>query len=305
MRLDGFQENLVLSACPQGTEFGEVTSFRKGYRRYPVRVDVRMPGGEQSVVLKADPGAGKLEREAKLLPVLARLGLPVPKLLAGPAVHRGYSDPVPMVVLSLLPGRTLPFVRATLDELDLTCRLLQEAVARLHGLTDAVRADPMGQHLPEMTLDGALEELAGVVGPWSEEKVFVGAVERLRPALAAIDTPLVFTNGDYNTFNFLCEAGKLTGFLDFSGACFMDPHYGFAAYVVWSIDEGGWGPGRKCGLVERYLYSRNVSQSEFAPRLALRCLQTLQSEISVAEERHAEYREHVLGLLEGCLRWLG
>jgi len=303
--LDAFQTDLVLSACPAGSEIIEAPPFRKGYRRYPLRVRVRPPdGGEQVLALKADPGPGKLEKEARLLPALAQLGLPVAEVLVGPGVHPGYREPVPMVVLSVVPGRPLPFVRATLDEMDLTCRLLTEAVQRLHGLTDRVREDPVAAHIPEQTLLSALQEVIEGGGPWSGQQVFMEAVDRLVAALPGIREPLVFSNGDYNTFNFLCVEDRLTGFLDFTQARFQDPYIAFAHYVIWSIDEVGWGSGSKAGLVERYLYSQNASRADFAPRLAIRCLSTLQSEIAVEGEECALYREHVLGLLRDSLDWL-
>jgi aminoglycoside phosphotransferase len=300
--LDAFQRELVLSACAAGSEIVEATPFRRGYRRYPLRVRVRTPeGGEQLLALKADPGPGKLEKEARLLPALAQLGLPVAEVLAGPAVHPEYREAVPMMVLGVLPGRPLPFVGATLDEMDLTCRLLIEAVQRLHGLTDRVRAHPVAAHIPKQTLLSALQEVIEGGGPWSEQQVFVEAVDRLLATLPSIREPLVFSNGDYNALNFLCAGDRLTGFLDFTQARFQDPYIGFAHYVIWSIDEVGWGAGRKAGLVERYLYSQNASRADFAPRLAIRCLSTLQSEIPVEGEECALYREHVLGLLRDSL----
>jgi hypothetical protein len=54
----------------------------------------------------------------------------------------------------------------------------------------------------------------------------------------------------------------------------------------------------KAGLVERYLYARNVSRREFAPRLVLRCLHHLQREVTPQGEADALQRRHMLGLLE-------
>jgi len=96
----------------------------------------------------------------------------------------------------------------------------------------------------------------------------------------------------------------LTGFIDFAWACFEDPHIGFAKY--WLYD---WFPLNKAGLIERYLETQGLSQADFAPRLAVRCLWTLQREIPVADADgvtdYTRYRDRVLGFLRGALHELG
>ena len=250
--------------------------------------------------MKIGRTAGGVEREAKLLPVLGRMGLAVPAVLAEPVMHPDWPYAGPMMLLSELPGRTLPFVKATLDELDLTCRLLQEAVARMRQLTEALQQGPESVDLPRVTL---ADELQGIIrrgGPWMAVPPFAEAVERLRPLLERMDDPLVFSNGDYNTFNFLTDGTRLTGWLDFTGACFEDPHIGFAKFVIWGFDSG-WQAGVKAGLVERYLYAQNVSRSAFAPRLALHSLWRLQREVSVTGPQDARYRQPVLNILQDAL----
>ena len=83
--VDAFQRSLILGAYPPGSEIVEVRSYRPGYVDYPMRVEVRLPDGEMSAcAVKASPLIGGVEREARLLPVLARHGLAVPAVLAGP-----------------------------------------------------------------------------------------------------------------------------------------------------------------------------------------------------------------------------
>jgi hypothetical protein len=252
-------------------------------------------------VLKADPLMGGVEREGKLLPVLARLGLPVPTVLAGPSFHPDYPNAGAFVVLSELPGKPLPWINPTLPEADLTCRLHQQAVARLHGLTERILCDDVSQFLPKRTLIAELEGIVVRGGPWLDVPVFARAVQHLRPILTDIESPLVFSNGDYNPLNFLYEGTELTGWIDFTGACFEDPHVGFAKFFIWSFDALGWGTGTRAGLVERYLYAQNVSRSEFAPRLALRCLYRLQRDTRVANEQDEFYRQAVLRVLTMAL----
>lgn len=303
--MDSFQESLVLSAYPVGSRIAAANSFRPGYMDYPLRVRVQTPDGEEQVcVLKADPLIGGVEREGKLLPVLARLGLPVPLVLAGPAVHPDYPNAGALLVLNEMQGEPLPWLDATLAEIDVTCRLVQEGVAAMHQLTGALDRADITKELPEKTM---LAELEGVIhrgGPWLQVDLFSRAVQRLLPIVKNIRTPLAFSNGDYNPLNFLWDGQSLTGWIDFTGACFEDPHIGFAKFVIWAFDSYGWGAGARGGLVERYLYTQDVSHSEFAPRLALRCLWRLQRDSSVAGERDAFQREAILSVLRHALAGL-
>jgi hypothetical protein len=252
-------------------------------------------------VIKVDPTIGGVEREAKLLPVLARLGLSVPDLLAGPVAHPGYPNGGAIVVLSELPGKPLPWGKITLAEADLTCRLHREAVACLHALTDPILCDEVSQALPKRTMRDELAEVMARGGPWLKVPLFAEAIQELGPALEEVQMPLVFSNGDYNPLNFLHDGERLTGWLDFTHACFEDPLIGFCRFVIWAFDALGWGAGAKAGLVERYLYSQGLSRADFVPRLVLRCLWRLQRDVSVAGAQDAFARQAMLGVLAGAL----
>ena len=191
--------------------------------------------------------------------------------------------------------------RVTPPALDLANGLVLGAVARLHQLTEAVRQDAVIDVLPHNTL---LSELHGILargGPWFGEHMFVEAVETVLPVVKAIETPLVFSNGDYNPGNFLFDGEKVTGFVDFQFACFEDPHIGFGKY--WTYD---WYPLNKAGIVERYLETQSLTLADFAPRLAVRCLWTLARGIAVegGDNAHRMYRERILELLRDALRWM-
>jgi len=302
---DAFQEALVLSACPVGSSVVAASPYRPGYIQYPLRVQVRMPDGSERVcAIKTSPEVGGAQREGLLLPVLGRLGLTVPALLAGPVPHPDYPHAGALFVMSELAGQPLPWIHPTLEEADATCRLLLEAVAAMHALTEPLRRDPVAARLPEHTLMGELDGIVHKGGPWFGVDLFAGAVERLQPVLERIDTPLVFSNGDYNPLNFLWDGTWLTGWLDFTHACFEDPHIGFAKFTIWAYDSFGWGAGARSGLVERYLVSRDVSRAEFAPRLALRCLSLLQRDVSVTGDHDAHAREAMLDVLRRALNTL-
>jgi hypothetical protein len=302
--LDDFQVNLVLSALPNGTQITRLSRFHPIYR-YPLVVHVRLPSGEEQAVELLAYGSSRdsAVREAQLLPVLAQLGLPVPGVLAGPLPHPDYPQVGEMVVQSHLPGQTLPFVRATAEQLDFTCRLMMEGIQRLRQLTGALQQHPIGNILPHRTLVAMLESIVNTGGPWMDVPLFRLGIETLRPQLQVVRTLLVFSNGLNISWNFLHDGQKLTGFHDFARACFEDPHIQFAKYKIWEIDEVGWKPFARAGFVERYLYEQNVSKREFAIRLALQCLWRLQEAIPVAGEdsQWGRERESCLTLLESSL----
>ncbi len=323
--LSPFQKTFILSAFPSGTNVVKARFFRDVYLPCPIRVQVRLPEGtEQTVILRMDRQRGGVDTESLVLPVLTRLGLPVPTLLAGPVSDPNDPQARPMTLISHLPGadiyawlkptpddQTLPGkdvqvvigadgspTRYRKQDLQLAIRLILEGVERLHQVSDDVAAEAVGKMLPRTTL---LDELEGVVqrgGPWLEERVFAEAVQQLMPVVVRIDTHLVFSNGDYNPGNFLSDGATVTGLVDFSLACFEDPYIGFARY--WTSD---WFPLNKAGLVERALAAHNLTLDDFAPRLALRCLWTLQREIPVVAGGHhfATYRALQLRLLHDAL----
>jgi hypothetical protein len=297
-----FQRALVLSACPRGTTIKGVRFAPQYTVKGPALVLVTHPdGSERTLVVKRSASPHGVLAEAQLFPVLTRLGLPVPAVLAGPAFDPHNPQTGPTTVSSYLPGTDLQRLSmASPAGLKTAGELVLEGIARLHSLTEAVRQEQIGRELPQTTL---LTELRMVVergGPWLQVPLFRQAVRQLVPILGEIRTPLVFSNGDYQPANFLSDRQRLVGFLDFELACFEDPHYGVAKYRVYDM-----APFHQAGLVERYLESHHLSEVEFAPRLAIRCLWTLQREISLpGVNADNSYRQHVIQLLRQALRQL-
>jgi aminoglycoside phosphotransferase (APT) family kinase protein len=302
--LTPFQEALVLSVCPPGSRIAEARFHRTKWLPCPVLVQVALAsGGEISLNLRQDLHVGGVETEARLLPVLARWGLPVPELLAGPVTDPDRPELSPVTVLTVLPGKDLGTLSWTGSvpprRIAWAGGLVLEAVARLHALTEPLDREEVARHLRRTSLSTIFESILERGGPWLEEPVFTEAAKRLKPILAELNAPLVFSNGDYNPGNFLSDGERLTGFVDFGLSCFEDPHYGFAKY--WTYD---WSPFNHAGLVERYLVSQGLTLPDFAPRLAVRCLWTLQREIAVEGEPSA-YRSAVLGFLRQAMAWMG
>jgi len=259
--------------------------------------------------------------QARLFAALQRLGLPVPELLAGP-----FPDPEnagSLIALTAKPtGGNLLLM--TLDSnlphrIRAATALVIEAIDRLHGLTDALLADPVGQELPRRPLSVDLSELVGRGGPWLADPLFAEAVKRLTPLVQQISdaTPLVYTNDLYFP-SFLRAESRLTDtFVAPFGwpgdpratsgqqiteyvlpfGWFGDPILGVAKF--WTYDCY---PFVHTGFVERYLYEKGITRREFAPRLAVRALWTLQRELPVARPAEGpEYWDSLVGLLKHAL----
>ena len=296
-------DELVLSIYPTGSQLIATESYRPGYRAYPMRVGVRTPGGATAwCVVKHGDRMDRVEREARVLAALEEIGLAVPTVLAGPTDVAYREGGRPTILVSELAGRPLPWLGTpTLAQADFACRLLFRGIDRLHQLTEPVSRHPVARLLPRITLSSEVDAIVRRGGEWLTSSLFTTALDRLQGVVGRVQQPLVFSNGDYNPLNFLHDGAALVGWVDFENACFEDPYAGFASFLTLSFDAEGWGTGVKVGLVERYLYTKNVSRREFAPRLAVRCLWRLQRDVSVTGEADAVRRGHMLQLLEDCL----
>jgi len=169
MSLPPILETPLLSCLPQGTQIVSAKPFRPDYRTFPMRVSLRYPDGcSRDCVVKINKDE-VVVREMHALRTLALLGLPVPELL---------SDSVPLpsemglsfFVMSELPGYPLPWCGvASLHEADLTCRLVLEAVAQLHQMTDRVLAVETKEPtllFPRKTLQTEFDAVVGNAGDW-------------------------------------------------------------------------------------------------------------------------------------------
>jgi aminoglycoside phosphotransferase len=307
--LTSFQEDFVLSICPKGTRLLSARFYRAVRLPCPIWVRLAFPDGEERrLILRMDYMRGGVEREAAILPLLAKFGLPVPRVLAGPVIDPTQPEAGPMTILSVLPGQDLLVWgrQAAPARIERAMGLILDGVAMLHGVTERLYREPDAAMLPRKTLHTELQAVIANGGPWFDELIFRQAVDSLLPLVSSIRTPLAFSSGDYNQGNFLFEDERLTGIVDFSGSCFEDPHVGMAMYWLYC-----WDPFHEAGIVERYLEQRQISFADFAPRLALRCLRTLQEGIPVGGgedvrdeygfESYADARKRVLGLLQRAM----
>ncbi len=298
--LTPFEQTLILSSFPKGSRLVGSTSFPGHNKRYPLRVTVASPTGqEQTIVLRQDDKPGGSDLESQLLPVLDRLGLPVPIVLAGPTIDPEHPDSPAKIVFSLLNGTDLLRTcwDATPSGLDVVVKRTIEAIERVQGLSDAIEREPVGKLIPRHTLADEVNAVRDKGGAWLKHPLFAKSMAAIEPVVERTELPLVFSNGDYNPGNFLTDGKSVTGFVDFAWACFEDPHIGITKF--WLDD---WYPLNKVGIVEKYLYRNNLTRSDFAPRLMVRCLALLQAEHEVESTRADPSRDAMLVLLEDALR---
>jgi aminoglycoside phosphotransferase (APT) family kinase protein len=171
-----------------------------------------------------------------------------------------------------VPGEALPWIGVTdVRTADRTCQLLFDAIDQLHALTPRIAAQPIASDVPTRTLDHELAAIVERKSAWTETRVFHETVDMLRTHVPRHRRPLVFSNGDYNPLNVLADDAGLTGWVDFELGCFEDPLIGLPKFQFWSEDRG-WSLANQVGLVERFLYRRQVPPTAFMVRVALRGL---------------------------------
>jgi hypothetical protein len=294
--LTAFEHQLILSSFPKGSAAVTSMSFPGHNKRYPLRVTVTLPDGhEQTVVLRQEDKPGGSELEARLLPVLERLGLPVSHVLAGPTCDPAHPDGPAKIVFSLLKGTDLLRTcwDATSSHLEVVANTTLDAIDRVHALTETMLKDPVVEIIPRHSLADEAHAIKQKAGPWLGHELFATALERVTPIVEAIEAPLVFSTGDYNPGNFLTDGHGVTGYVDFAWACFEDKFAGITRF--WLND---WYPLNRVGIVERYLYRHNVDRRTFSPRLVVRALAMLQHDFAPGETKSDPTKDKTLHLLQ-------
>lgn len=297
-RFTDTERDLVQSALPEDGEIIDARYFDNYNRPCPVKVTAVRSGGEVVVVVLRLARHGDVHREAQLLPVLLALGLPVPKVLAGPLTDPSVPHR-PMTVLSFLPGGSVQDLALNSPEgCETAKRLVLNGAGMLAHQTEAVRSSRVGDSLPRQSLFSFLTDIQSTDHTWLEDPLVVEAVDWLELTIGHIDTPLVFTNGDYNAQNFLTDGQRITGIVDFEEAAFQDPLLGLAKYPVYDLH-----PLNKAGFVDQFLEEEGYSHEDLRPRLALWCIRTLVREIPYedGDDHDDRYRRQVLALLRSSL----
>lgn len=263
----------ILQIYPEAAKIINIQSYRPGYLPYPARITLQLKSGEQVFcVLKASINEAKIIFEKNILQALNEFNLPVPKVFGNTFIINNKQEQMLAILLSELPGDPLPWIN--LNDLNFaykTCQLVYEAVDKMHALTPSILSHPVSAIIPQKTLLSELKTIQNEACDWFNVPIFNEALLLMQSVIPKINCPLVFSNGDYNPLNFLVTNNVLTGLIDFEYACYEDPYIGFAKFLLWA-DDGGWSTGAKSGLVERYLYERQIAPVEFLSRLILRGL---------------------------------
>lgn len=279
-QLSKFQQDLVLSVHPSGSKITSAEYFRESGHPCPMQVQVILPSGEQStVVLRlgeavVNPYGFGIERETQLLPILAELGLPVPKVLAGPVSDPSQPDLDVMSVITLLPGEDFLALgrRVSLQERKALEPHLLSAIMQLQQVTEPLSHFDIAAEIPRFLLRDWLQPVIEDEALWPDEPIFRKAIQVISPLVEQVRTPLVFTNGDPHPTNFLSDGKRLTGIIDFHNAWFEDPLYWAAEYLSFDPD---WLPYDATALVNQYVEIQNFTMADLNLRVAVACLEKI------------------------------
>jgi aminoglycoside phosphotransferase (APT) family kinase protein len=297
--LTPFQQQLVLSLFPKGSEIGNA-DWMQVMRPCPIAVDVRVPGESdlQRVVLRRSRNRGGVEREALVLPELHQLGLPVPQILAGPAADAEINETIS--VLSFLPGEPLKDFAVYRKTKYLRAKELAiESLGLLHQMTSSIINSTIAGKLPRRTIWDTWLELKEHAGSWMMVPEYAETLRNAESACrtAALHTPLVFSNGDYQPNNYLTDGESITGILDFDAAGFIDPLFDVARYPVYGIEAL-----TNTGVAYSFCTKYGFTSADLELRVivfGLRALRTKASPERENDRRRQQFRDPLLALVLG------
>lgn len=294
-----------------------------------VHFHIVVPGSDKVLEFRDDI----TPKQAALLPVLEKLGVPGPRLLGGPrADGAGYQT-----LCETPRGESLTdwALGGTPHRIRLATERAFEGIDRFQGLTAALQADPVGARLERRTLSDEVlvltDDARWAADPWLAEEGdgrtrwlsdpwFMGALAKVREAVADIHEPLAYT--DYTHFypqfyriapsselfdeplgapgDPVYRKNPLVEFTRGFAGHFGDPLLGLA--MVWVQDCY---PFVHTGFVEQFLWRRGATRRDFAPRLALKALQMIARDLPLA--RPAEgggYWDGLRGWAAQGLGWM-
>ena len=310
--LTQLQTSLLYSALPDA-KILSVQSEPEAWMPFFLRLVVES-GETRTVEFRNDITPEK----AELLPSLIRCGIPGPRLLTRPI-----KDGDGFITLAEgVRGENLLLwaMGGTPHRLRLAADRGIEAITILHNATEALQNDPMGKRIARRTLADEVASIKTTGGDWLQEAWFTDALAKVEAATVPFaNAPLVYTDYLHYFPNVVrvAEGGSamnepmgwpgdaqlaekpIVEFVSPFGH-FGDPLLGLA--MVWIYDCY---PIVHAGFVEKYLFEKGISRREFAPRLALRALQTIQRELpTVRPTDGPDYWDALHGYVEQGVQWL-
>lgn len=257
-------------------------SYRPDYQFFPARIKVELSDNKFDVYVLKASRKDSILYEVELLTALNEIGLPVPQIKSEVFEFTYEGITYSGVLMEELKGKSLQWLGVKdLNTADSTCQLAIKAIKTLHSLTPDILNHKISRIIPVKTLKDELNFLIENSSEWKNNQVFQTALELMKKQVPKVTTPLVFSNGDYNPLNFICEEDRILGWIDFEHACIEDPYIGLAKFFLWADDDYGWGMGRKSGLVEKFLFENAVAPHEFYIRLILRGLTYIQNKSTI------------------------
>jgi aminoglycoside phosphotransferase (APT) family kinase protein len=189
--------------------------------------DVALPA--RQVIVRLNERAAVFAGTARNLAILARLGLPMPRLLAADLTAARW--PVAYLILEKIPGRDLRYELTTMSPAQLA-RIAEQIVSfqrRVATLPPGAGFGwaPIGERgafsswweLIQRDLGKAAPTDDAVVAEWAAR--VAGLARRLAPYLARVP-PTCFLD-DVTTKNVIVRDGELRGLVDFDVVCYGDP----------------------------------------------------------------------------------
>lgn len=329
--LDTVELRLIERAYPDARVLS-VTDSPEAWMPFYRRAALQLAdGSEANVDFRADLDAARIET----VQALERLGIPGPRLIAVSSDRdlRGES----LCLCQIPRGENLSHwaLGGTPHRIRSATERAFQAIDSLEGVTDALLAGPVGTKLKRRTLTDEVEALTSDglwnahewlssnperhVMEWRQDPWFKSSLARVKSAVSDINDPLVFTNYlhffplNYRIVPGSGEYGRLTGFPG-DVRCEENPlaeivnpygHIGdplLGLAMVWIYDCY---PFVHTGFVEQFLVRRGMTRRTFAPRLALRALQTIARELPIKRSGDGKYWDALHGYVEQALQWMG
>jgi RNA polymerase sigma-70 factor (ECF subfamily) len=321
------QKSLIESAFPSA-RIVKIEETVEPWQPFAPRVRLALTdGSEKTVDFRSDIDPIR----AELIETLHRLGIPGPRIVGSPVAMRGG-----YLTLCEPPAGeniTLWALGGTPHRIRIATERAFEGIDRLQGVTQALLAEPVSAKLARRTLSDEALALTSVekwkthewlnwhesvVEEWRKDPWFADAAKKVQKAVADINEPLVLTS----YLHFFPQNYRITpapdwqdGPLGWPGddrlkenplaeftipyGHFGDPLLGLA--MTWVYDCY---PFVHTGFVEEFLWRRNISRREFAPRLALMALQTIARQLPLQPTEKNGWWQAVHGYAEQALDWM-